>query len=294
MNFQFAPVAPDPKIASYIAGVNSGDLKAFVTYLSGEASTILTRQAQSTGAVAAQTYLQQQFTGFGFTVTTQAFRAGYSSNVVATLVGQVEPTKLVLVTAHYDSRGPSVSSTTERAPGANDNGSGTGTLLQIAKLISDNKISFGYTVILIAFSGEEQGLYGSAYSAQMYKAEGADIVAVLNADMVAYRSPSETPQLAFVSRSSTLALNTLLANISKVYVSGLTIGTTTACCTDHASFYNQGYAATSFFERNGAIADPMYHKSGDLVNREGYDIAVQYPLIVQSVFAGLLTIALYQ
>jgi Zn-dependent M28 family amino/carboxypeptidase len=294
LEFLSAVVAPDPKIASYISLVNSADLKNFVTYLSGEASTILTRQAQSTGATAAQTYLQQQFAQSGFTVTTQAFRTGYSSNVVATLLGKTDPSKLVLVTAHYDSRGPTLSSTTERAPGANDNGSGTGALLQITRLISQSKITFAYTVVIIAFSGEEQGLYGSAYSAQQYKNAGANIVAVLNADMIAYRTPSEAPQLAFVSRSSTLTLNTLLTNISKTYVTQLTVGTTTACCTDHSSFYNQGFPATSFFERNGAIADPQYHKSGDLVNRAGYDITLQYPLIVQAVYASLLTIAQYQ
>jgi len=291
-----APGAPDPKIQSFVNQVNSADLKFFVTYLSGEASSLITRQAQSvsgnTGVGAAQTWLQQQFTSFGFSVTTQSFRTGYSSNVVATLTGKTSPNKLVLVTAHYDSRGPNVGSTTERAPGANDNGSGTGALLQLAKLISTNKITFGYTVVLIAFSGEEQGLYGSAYSAQQYKNAGADIVAVLNADMIAYRSPSESPQLAFVSRSSTLTLNTLLLNISRTYVpTGLTFGTTTACCTDHSSFYNQGFAATSYFERNGNIADPQYHKSGDLVNRAGYDIELQYPLITKAVFAGLLTLA---
>jgi hypothetical protein len=291
---KFAPTAPDPRITSLVNLVNTNDLRGFVTYLSGESSTLITRQAQSTGAVTAQNYLQQQFTQFGFSTTTQAFRTGYSSNVVATLTGKVDPKKLVLVTAHYDDRGPTLSSTTERAPGANDNGSGTGALLQIAKLIFNNKVSFGYTVVLIAFSGEEQGLYGSAYSAQQYKSAGADIVAVLNADMIAYRAPNENPQCAFVSRSSTLTLNTLLTNITKTYVTGLTVGTTTACCTDHSSFYNQGFPATSYFERNGNIADPQYHKSGDLVNREGYDITLQYPLIVRAVFAGLLTVAQLQ
>jgi len=285
------PASPNDAISNLISLVNSADLKAFVTYLTGEASTIITRQAQSTGAVAAQTYLQQQFSQFGFTVGTQAFRNGYSSNVVATLRGVVNPTKLVLVTAHYDSRGPQLSSTTERAPGANDNGSGTGSLLQIAKLIFQNKLSFGYTVVLIAFSGEEQGLYGSAYAAEQYRNQGADIVAVLNGDMLAYRAPAEVPQLAFTSRSSTTSLSNALTNITRTYVSKLTVGTTTACCTDHSSFYNQGFPATSFYERNGNIVDPEYHKSGDLVNRPGYDIDGQYPLIVQAIFAGLLTLA---
>lgn len=52
--------------------------------------------------------------------------------------------------------------------------------------------------------------------------------------------------------------------------------------------------STVSFCRNGNIADPQYHKSGDLVNRVGYDIEVQYPLIVKSILAGLLTIADYQ
>ena len=46
-----------------------------------------------------------------------------------------------------------------------------------------------------------------------YKSAGADIVAVLNADMIAYRAANENPQVAFVSRSSTPSLNTLLSNV---------------------------------------------------------------------------------
>lgn len=45
--------------------------------------------------------------------------------------------------------------------------------------------------------------------------------------------------------------------------------------------------------RIGSIKDPEYHKSGDLVERKGYDINGQYPLIVKSMYAGLLTIAQY-
>lgn len=37
------------------------------------------------------------------------------------------------------------------------------------------------------------------------------------------------------------------------------------------SFWEAGFPATAFFERNGPIADPKYHNSGDLVYREGYD-----------------------
>lgn len=70
----------------------------------------------------------------------------------------------MLLSAHYDSRG-SFGST--RAPGANDDGSGVTHLLAIARAIKANGIKFKSHVELVAFAGEEQGLYGSnAYASQ--------------------------------------------------------------------------------------------------------------------------------
>lgn len=49
------------------------------------------------------------------------------------------------------------------------------------------------------------------------------------------------------------------------------MGRTSACCSDHQSFLSFGYPATQVFERNDWIADPMYHNSGDVSDRPGYD-----------------------
>lgn len=56
-----------------------------------------------------------------------------------------------------------------------------------------------------------------------------------------------------------------------MYAPELVVGRTEACCSDHQSFLSYGYPSTQVFERNGWIADPMYHNSGDLSEREGYD-----------------------
>jgi hypothetical protein len=69
-----------------------------------------------------------------------------------------DPNSTVLISAHYDSRG-SFGST--RAPGANDDGSGTVALLSIARTIKRRGIKFRSAVEFCAFAGEEQGLYGS-------------------------------------------------------------------------------------------------------------------------------------
>lgn len=70
------------------------------------------------------------------------------------------------MSAHYDSRG-SFGST--RAPGGDDDGSGTVALLSIARTIARTGITFKKNVQLCAFAGEEQGLLGSrAYARKVY------------------------------------------------------------------------------------------------------------------------------
>lgn len=75
-------------------------------------------------------------------------------------------TETVLLSAHYDSRG-SFGST--RAPGGDDDGSGTIAVLAIARAIALNGVKFTKKVQLCAFAGEEQGLVGSrAYARKSF------------------------------------------------------------------------------------------------------------------------------
>lgn len=100
---------------------------------------------------------------------------------------------LVLLSAHYDSRG-SFGST--RAPGANDDGSGVVSILAIARAIVEHSIRFiEHEVELVAFAGEEQGLRGSDAYAQKLRKEGRDVALMIQADMLAYHSPGEPLQL---------------------------------------------------------------------------------------------------
>lgn len=64
----------------------------------------------------------------------------------------------MLISAHYDSRG---SFGNTRAPGGNDDGSGTVGILSIARTIARKQVRFRSNVELALFAGEEQGLFGS-------------------------------------------------------------------------------------------------------------------------------------
>lgn len=68
------------------------------------------------------------------------------------------------MSAHYDSRG---SFGNTRAPGGDDDGSGTGHLLAVVEAIRKGGVKFEKKVQVAFFSGEEQGLYGShAYAGE--------------------------------------------------------------------------------------------------------------------------------
>lgn len=112
------------------------------------------------------------FAGYGFDVSRPSFREDMTPQVIAELRGTESPERIVVVGAHYDSRGTQGSSPTQRAPGADDNGSGSAALLELARVISESGTQFRHTIRLCLFTGEEQGLIGSRALASQYAAEG--------------------------------------------------------------------------------------------------------------------------
>jgi len=105
-------------------------------------------------------------------------------NVYAILHGTAKDKSApwVLVTGHYDSRATDVLDDKVTAPGANDDASGVAVSLESARVLS--KMKFPGTIVFVAVAGEEQGLNGSRHLAQLAKAEGWPLEAVLNNDIV--------------------------------------------------------------------------------------------------------------
>jgi Zn-dependent M28 family amino/carboxypeptidase len=115
------------------------------------------------------------------------------TNVYAVLRGTnaANAGRIFIVSGHYDSRNSDPLNATDAGPGANDDGSGTAVVLECARVLSKHR--FPATIIFLTVAGEEQGLYGSAHFAQMAKAAGWNIEAVLNNDIVGGdRTPGDT------------------------------------------------------------------------------------------------------
>ena len=106
------------------------------------------------------------------------------TNIYAVLKGTdpAQAGRMILVTGHYDSRNTDIMDAHGEAPGANDDASGVAVSLECAHALS--KLKLPATLVFAAVAGEEQGLNGSAHLAKLAKAEGWQLEAVLNNDIV--------------------------------------------------------------------------------------------------------------
>ena len=89
---------------------------------------------------------------------------------------------MVIITGHIDSRVTDVMDFTKDSPGANDDASGTAAVLEAARVLSRRK--FAGTIVYGVLSGEEQGLLGGKILADYAKAQGWNVVANLNNDII--------------------------------------------------------------------------------------------------------------
>jgi len=183
---------PDPAITAMIGQVQTATLIEYVNQLSGETPatvggvpyTFTTRETNSGVPIQKATQFAYEFMqAHSLAVSYHDWnRCGVASrNVVAEKIGTVHPSEIVLVTAHIDS-----TSTTNVAPGADDDASGSAGVMAIAEILAPSQ--FQRTLRFVLFTGEEQGLCGSAAYAKRAAAADENIVAVYNLDMIAWDS----------------------------------------------------------------------------------------------------------
>src|SRR3982750_2231920 len=104
------------------------------------------------------------------------------TDVFAIQRGTERPNDVVIIQGHIDSRVSDPMNAKSDAPGATDHGAGTAAVLEAARVLSKHK--FPATLVYATLMGEEQGLYGGKTLANYAKAQGWNVVAVLNNDII--------------------------------------------------------------------------------------------------------------
>ncbi|WP_027379385.1 M28 family peptidase [Chryseobacterium daeguense] len=212
---------------------------------------------KTTGSAAntnALNWLKAKYQSYGYSanqVSEDPFTFGgniSSKNLVITKTGTTYPNTYVIICGHYD---------TVTGPGVSDNGSGTSIILEAARILKD--IPTQYSIKFIHFSGEEQGLQGSAHYADNVVFQNnirqLDVRLVFNIDQVggkignantAIKCESDQAGVS-TNDAQSLAFTQQLANCTTLY-SPLQAVMSNAYSSDYIPFEQNGDIITGFYE----------------------------------------------
>jgi hypothetical protein len=177
------------------------------------------REAGTAGGARARAYVLERLkeTGarpfFGdsfeqpFEFKTRRGEARRGTNLVGYVRGREQPERLIVVTAHYDHVGVQNGVVYN---GADDNASGTATLLALAEHFARRQPR--HTVLFAALDAEEQSLRGAEALVKKLTEEKRDLVLNVNMDMVSH---SEKGELYAAGAYHTPALRPLLERVAK-------------------------------------------------------------------------------
>src|ERR1700682_3673455 len=199
----------DPVLAATIAEISAARIRETDSVLVsfGTRHTMSDTLSDTRGIGAARRYLFAKLTGYS-KACGGCLRVEYDPallemrghpdhpmvnvvNVLAWLPGR-DTGRVLVMGGHYDScvcgrtdLGPLARfEATQDAPGADDDGSGTSAVVELARVFSKRfPRGLATSVIFVAYSGEEEGLYGSTHLAQRLHAAGYKVVSAFTDDI---------------------------------------------------------------------------------------------------------------
>ena len=195
-------------------------------------------------------------------------------NVIGILPGHGPLAKeYVIIGAHYDHLGRGERGSLERDAkkkteihhGADDNGSGTVSVLELARRFASHKGYEGRTLVFMTFSGEEQGLLGSAYFCSHPTMPLEETAAMVNLDMVGRVRPDKKTnkdKLEIGGVGTAKEFSTVVDELNKKYDFEVSKTASGFGPSDHTSFARKKVPVFFFFT---GIHD-QYHRPSDTVD----------------------------
>lgn len=186
-------------------------------------------------------------------------------SVVAQIKGEGPlASEIVVIGAHEDSINSSFFD--KVAPGADDNASGTSTVLEIYRVLAQSQFKPKRTLHFITYAGEEKGLLGSQDIAAQYKKAQNKVVGAMQFDMTMFPG-NGNKQITFISdyvdKELTQFTKLLVDEYIKLPWNESKCG---YACSDHASWTKFGFASVFPFEAPFEKYNKKIHSRGDLLN----------------------------
>lgn len=191
-------------------------------------------------------------------------------SLIVRIVGRTRPEEIVVLGGHIDS------TARDRAPGADDDASGTAVNLEVFRTLMEQGAVFDRTIEFHGYAAEEAGLLGSRDIARRYAQAGKKVVAMLQNDMNLWKREGAPDKIWFVTDDTSAELNAMLTGLAKRYAgvetgSGRLWGGTS----DHLSWTRAGYASSFPFE-DPDDHNPRIHTEGDTVDGLSFSQAAAF------------------
>jgi bacterial leucyl aminopeptidase len=169
----------------------------------------------------------------------------------------------IVIGAHMDTLSGSFS----KKPGADDDGSGTVTVLEVARTLLSSGMTFNKPIYFMWYAAEEQGLVGSGYVVSEFKKKNIPVDAVIHFDLTGYAYRNEST-LWLIKDYTNKELTSYLEKLINTYVKQPV--KYTACgyaCSDHASWTKGGFIAAMPAEAAFENSNPSIHSSQDTLEK---------------------------
>jgi leucyl aminopeptidase len=151
-------------------------------------------------------------------------------------------------------------------PAADDDGSGTVTLLETFRTVLQSGMSFSKPLYFIWYAAEEDGLIGSQNVVQYFKDNKISAESAFNFDMTGYEYQNENT-LYLIRDNTDKQLSGFVEDLIKTYVKVPVVYTSCGySCSDHATWTHNGVKSVFPFEGkvdNDWHVDPYFHTSMD-------------------------------
>ena len=252
--------AHDAKTDALVAELDTDRMKTQLTKLVGFG----TRSSTNPIFVQVLAYCEGEMKALGYTTTRQSVTV--SGKETFNLIWEKKGTTddAVLVTAHLDSINQEFSGS-QLAPGADDNGSGSVGTMELARVLATE--SPKQTIRFILWTGEEEGLYGSAkYVSSLSAASKAKIKAVINMDMIATQNGTGAPGVLLEGASLSQFMIDGLAKAAATYTTLAVKTSLHPYNSDHVSFIDANIPSVLTIEGNDTANHNM-HTHNDTLDK---------------------------
>lgn len=269
-------------IQSVINEVQESNIQFYLEQLtdndvSPQKDSTQSRFSQTSGNDTEAQYIKTVFESNGIEVELQPFtQDGVTSNNIVAKIYGTDRSTWYYATAHMDSTSEQHSkiapghqwSLSDPAPGADDNGSGTSAVMEIARAIKTAGVPLNASLKFILFSGEEQGLLGSKYYVKN-RPQNETIIAVVNMDMIGGNPtfPANCVNMAYKGGRGGNIITDVIVDINQQFNVGLNTQSVASsnARSDHASFWQHMGLYNAIFSNECELDNDVYHTQADTI-----------------------------